>query len=149
MAFDESVALTPKLAEIVSPQAPSGELDGALAVPLPPELTGKSGLHVHETLETTPTVKFNDVGDYMIGAYAGFRVLQITGKEGVRDQRLYDIKTPSGIVVSVWGSKILDGRMDAAIKAGLGVNRSIMIQYLGDIDTGMPSEAHNYRVVWK
>jgi len=149
MAFDDKIMVTPKLAEIIGAQAPMGELDGALSVPLPPELEGKTGLRVHETLETNPTVRFNDVGDYMIGAYAGYRVIPITGKEGSRDQRLYDIKTPSGVTVSLWGSKILDGRMDAALKAGLIVGRSLMIQYLGDIDTGMPSQAHNYRVVWK
>src|SRR6267378_7474369 len=91
MGFDDAVSTTPKPAQINFPQAPSGELDGALAVPLPEELRGRTGLHVHETMDTNPTVKFNDVGDYVVGTYSGLRTLTITGKEGPREQKLYDI----------------------------------------------------------
>jgi len=141
----ESLQVIPKLAAIEAPDAPSGELDGAISVPLPPELAGKTGLRTHDTLETNPTVRFGNIGEYVLGTYAGLRVLTIDG----RQQRAYDLRTPSNVVVTVWGSTILNGRMDDAIKAGLIVGRSLMIQFLGDVDTGKPSAAHNFRVVWK
>ena len=147
MAFEDNdkVIATVKPADIISPEAPQGELDGAMSVPLPPELAGKPGIRVHDTLETNPTVKFQVAGDYVLGRYQGLRSLVIDG----RNQAVYDIKTPSGVIVSVWGSTILNGRMSDAIKAGLTQGASLMIQYLGDIDTGRPSAAHNFRVAWK
>lgn len=113
-----------KLAAIVQPERQiadggfGGELEGAMSVPLPPELEGKKDVNIVETMDTNPTVEFVDVGDYMLGRYAGYREFQIEK----RMQKMYDLKTPSGVVVSVWGSKILDGRMADAIKKGLQIN---------------------------
>ena len=141
-----------KLASIKEPEAKAvgdggfgGDLGDALSVPLPPELQGKD-INVVDTLEApNPTVVFAEIGEYIVGRYQGMRELTISK----RLQRLYDIRLPSGSLVSVWGSKILDSRIDQAIAKGMAVNSSVMIQYLGDIDTGQVNPAHNFRIAWK
>ena len=140
-----------KLARIIETQtapdefgAPDGELSEALAVPMPPEFKDSKGLNIHDTMETNPTVAFDDVGDYIMGRYSGFRSLMIDG----RNQKLYDLKRNDG-VVSVWGSTVLDLRMEAAIKKGLGMGAGLCIQYLGEVDTGKGNPAKNFRVIWK
>jgi len=140
-----------KLAQIIQPsqQVTDGDfvsgLDEALSVPLPPELEGKQGITIIDTMDTNPTVKFEEPGEYILGRYIGVRELHIES----RLQKLYDLMTPQREIVSVWGSTILDNRMDNATKKGLNLNSSLMIQYLGDIDTGKGNPAKNFRVAWK
>ncbi len=138
-----------KLAQVIQPSQDNeasfaGELDGALAVPMPPELEKVQGLNIIDSLDTNPTVHFAEPGEYVVGRYAGTRELNISG----RIQKMYDLRTPGGMV-SVWGSKILDSRLDQAMRKGMSVNHSVMIQYLGDIDTGKDNAAKNFRVAWK
>jgi hypothetical protein len=142
----------PKLARIVNPSTANvggdfgGELGEALAVPLPPEIQDiKDKVNIVDTLETNPTVAFDEVGDYILGRLVGIRNITIDG----RNQKLYDINAPNLKAVSVWGSTVLDSRMEQAAKKGMAVGHSIGIQYLGDVDTGKGNPAKNFRVIWK
>lgn len=135
-----------QLARIEAPSVNEMTAHG-VDVPMPAEVEAVKGLNTIDKMETNPTVVFDTVGDYIIGRYLGPRVLTIGNPP--RQQTLYDLRTPSGVVVSVWGSTILDRRMKEAIGRGLVVNQSLMVQYLGDIPTDNPSPAKNFRVSWK
>jgi hypothetical protein len=139
-----------KLAKVRTPEATDnpdgwGPVSDALVVPMPPELKEISGVKIIDTMETNPTIVFEEPGEYVLGKYQGFRELTIEG----RQQRLYDLLTPGPLLVSVWGSTVLDIRFDTAIKKGMVVNSSVMVQYLGDIDTGKGNPAKNFRLAWK
>jgi len=55
----------------------------------------------------TPTVQWEQVGNYVVGEYLGMQE-----KVGPNASRLYNLRADDGEVVSVWGTTVLDNRMD-------------------------------------
>ena len=89
--------------------------------------------------EVTPTVEWENPGDFIIGVYRGFRP-----DIGPNNSRLYNLFALDGQIVSIWGATILDSKMDLLNPPW---NCKIMIQYLGEVTTsrGM-NPAKNFRI---
>jgi hypothetical protein len=150
-----------KPATIVPPDASTTLMAPGADVPYPPEWDKVAEPHVNDRLNVNPTVEFTEPGDYVNGRFEGVRELSIKTSKGPRQQIIYDLRTqreatmPNGSksviveVVSVWGSTILDRRFQEEIKKGLAPGKALTIQYLGEIDTGQPSAAKNFRLIWK
>ncbi len=87
-----------------------------------------------------PMVEWERVGSCVIGI---FRVQR--DKVGVNESRIYDFADPeTGELFGVWGSTILDQRMDAATPEP---GDFVRIVYLGDVETGRgQNPAHNFEV---
>lgn len=87
-----------------------------------------------------PMVEWERPGSCVIGAFRATRE-----KIGVNESRIYDFADPAtGELFGVWGSTILDQRIDAtAPKPG----DFVRIVFLGDVETGRgQSAAHNFEV---
>lgn len=122
-----------------------------LNVPLPPELASLRPESYHEvTSDLEPTVKWEVIGQYIIGRFAGAKEMELPDKErGKRHQWIYYLTIPDGRKVGVWGSTILDRMMADAVRAGLRENQSLAIQWVRDIKTDQPSPAKDFRVIWR
>lgn len=55
----------------------------------------------------TPTVQWEQYGNFVVGTFLGQQE-----KVGPNASRLYNLKTDDGDIVSVWGTTVLDNRMD-------------------------------------
>lgn len=104
----------------------------------------------------TPVVEFEKIGDYVLGTYLGNRA-----GIGPNKSRLYDLKLTedqlkrigadtlnipikNGMVVSVWGSTILDSMMD---RLHPPMGSILFVQYTGDVQTERKQNpAHTYKV---
>lgn len=87
-----------------------------------------------------PMADFERAGSRVIGAYRATRE-----NIGVNESRIYDFADPeTGELFGVWGSTILDQRMDILLpKPG----DFLRIIYLGDVITGRAQNpAHNFEV---
>jgi len=87
-----------------------------------------------------PMIEWERVGSCAIGIFRGQR-----DKVGVNESRVYDFADPeTGELFGVWGSTILDQRMDTAAPERGDFCR---IVYLGDVPTARgQSAAHNFEV---
>jgi len=150
-----------QLAKIIEPPIQSSDLD----VPLPPALQNVRG-YTEVTSSLEATAGFAEIGDYVLGKFDGLKEMSLPDKnkaEGRRQQWIYYLNIPvdsngepvAGEKVAgwrrvgVWGSAILDRMMTEAVRRGLKESQSLMIQYVGDIDTDQPSPAKNFRVIYK
>lgn len=138
------LATTPKVREIsaevmkavlvnfIEPEARAEENDGGnIADPW-------AGKGTEAPSNLTPAADWKTPGEYIDGDYLGF-----TSDVGPNKSRLYHLKH-RGSFVSVWGATILDQRMDA-LQPPRGAQ--VMIQYLGDVETGRRlNAAKNFRV---
>lgn len=87
-----------------------------------------------------PMIEWERVGSCVIGIFRSQRE-----KVGVNESRIYDFADPeTGELFGVWGSTILDERMDT-VAAERG--DFVRIVYLGDVPTSRgQSAAHNFEV---
>src|SRR5512137_227330 len=85
-----------------------------------------------------PAADWQEPGEYVAGEYLGF----IEGI-GPNKSRQYRFTLPTGEAVCVWGTTILDQRMDDFAPAH---GEQVMIQFIGDVATGRGlNPAHNFR----
>jgi hypothetical protein len=139
------MAYKAKLAKIIDPP----KVDKPVDVALPPGVP-KTSRELASGV-SNPTASFDEPGDYIIGEYRGFRVVTTgTEKDGTpRKSRLYDLRQEgdAGIIVSVWGTTILDKRVD---ESGVKVGQMVAVQFMGDVETSRgQSKAHDFRLnIW-
>ena len=69
---------------------------------LPPGVTGEEA-----PSSLTPTADWTKPFQYVTGEYLGVQL-----NVGPNKSRLYNLRTPDRKVVSVWGSRVLDNRVD-------------------------------------
>lgn len=86
-----------------------------------------------------PVVEFEQPGDYVAGWYRGMK-----DEQGPNKSRIYHLEIPGQGIVAVWGSTILDSRMNLLNPPFGSV---LLIQYLGTVRTqrGL-SPAKDFRV---
>ena len=127
-----AVATEATLVSFVDPPVPAD--DGGAANVADP--WGNVGTEAPSNL--SPAADWQSPGEYIDGEYLGF-----TADVGPNQSRLYHLKH-RGQFVSVWGSTILDARVDA-LNPPRGTH--VLIQYLGTVVTGRGlNPAKNFRV---
>jgi len=120
----------------------------------PEEIRGKKGIEAPTNL--TPIIKFEHGGQYVIGEFLGIRHEMGKNKSRLYDLRLSEdrlkrmgadklgIPIDNGLIVSIWGSKVLDSMMDMIPKMP---GDTIYVQYLEDRETARgQNPAHIFKV---
>jgi hypothetical protein len=74
----------------------------------------------------TPTAQWQTYGEYVMGEYLGMQE-----KIGPNSSRLYNLRLDDGTTVSVWGTTVLDNRMDL-LRAPIGSTLTII--YAGETE---------------
>lgn len=87
----------------------------------------------------TPIVDFQGVGDWIAGEYVGTRF-----DIGPNNSFLYDLKVDGNYFCSIWGSTILDTKMQMLNPK---VGQHLLVQYIGSVETSKKQNpAKNFRV---
>jgi hypothetical protein len=109
-------------------------VEGGLADPIP----GFEGWQEKSNLGLVAT--WENIGEFFVGIYLGVK-LDI----GPNNSRMYTFLSGDGLEFQVWGSTILDGKMDA-MKPIPGCE--MMIMYCGTVPTKRgQSDAKDFRVL--
>lgn len=77
----------------------------------------------------TPTALWTRPGEFFEGKYLGLQE-----QVGPNGSRLYNFETEDAQVVSVWGTVVLDNRLDMCIAQGLKPGDLVKIVYVGDTE---------------
>lgn len=121
------------------PEEYTSRVSSELAVPLPDFLKGK-GYTVIDSGNLVPMAEFKAPGEYVAGWFHERR-----DNIGPNASRQYHIKIGPDEIIGIWGCTILDAKMDKAAPAR---GQSIVIQYLGDVNTSRDqNQAHDFRVI--
>lgn len=86
----------------------------------------------------TPTAQWEQYGQYVIGEYLGMQE-----QVGPNASRLYNLRLESGETVSVWGTTVLDNRMDLLRPP---VGKTLTIIYVGETE---PKKGQNPAKLFK
>lgn len=89
---------------------------------LPPGMEGA----VIAPSSLTPTAQWEQYGQYVMGEYLGVKT-----EVGPNASRLYNLRLDDGTTVSVWGTTVLDDRMDL-LRAPIGSTLTII--YAGEAE---------------
>jgi hypothetical protein len=132
-----------KQAEVVFPLPP--ETRPGDDIPLPAAIAKRHPRAV-SSAGLTPTFEFHEPGDWCSG-----RLMRVRLGVGQNASRMYVLNTENcnmenvPAIVSVWGSTILDDRMESG---DVKVGSVLFIQYLGTIDTKRAQNpAKDFRVL--
>jgi hypothetical protein len=90
----------------------------------------------------TPTVQWEQVGNYVVGTFLGMQE-----KVGPNASRLYNLRTDDGEVVSVWGTTVLDNRMDL-LRVPVGARLTIIFVGESEAKKGQ-NPAKIFKVAYK
>ena len=134
------VPVAPRLPEFVIP-----EVQEAAEVGTPPEwVTGKE---VEAPSSLTPAADWQHPGEYVAGEYLGRQDGIGPNKSRLYHLRITDPATKRPAAISVWGSTILDTKMDLL---GPAQGCQLFIQYLGTVETGKGlNPAKQFRVMMR
>jgi hypothetical protein len=133
--------IKPRLPEFVIPEAPA-----VTGVDAPPEwVTGKE---TEAPSSLTPAADWAAPGEYVAGEYLGMQESVGPNKSRLYHLRIADPANPKQTqAVSVWGSTILDTKMDL-LNPPKGCQ--LFIQYLGTVETGKGlNPAKSFRVMMR
>lgn len=94
-----------------------------------------------EVISLNPIVQFDNIGNFVMGTW-------LPPKYGVGKfkSRLYNLRLSEKTVVSVWGSTILDNKVDLAQPK---VGDIVGFQLIGSIPSDKGQDAKDFRVVIK
>lgn len=139
-AGDALAITTPRLPEFVVPETPETP-----EIETPPEwVTGKE---TEAPSSLTPAADWQVPGEYVAGTYLGMQENVGPNKSRLYHLRIMDPKTRQTQAVSVWGSTILDMKIDMLTPQN---GCQLFIQYLGTVETGKGlNPAKQFRVMMR
>lgn len=143
LARSSDLTVIPKLtpAEVVSKGGSDVEIDVSQ---LPDSFKGVT----FEILETgfSPTIKWNEPGDFVAGIYTGMKTTTVNRKQGPEENTIFEFEA-AGKKFGVWGTTVIERAMKEALDKGiLKPGYLVMIVYTNDVPTNQPEDMKMFQI---